>query len=121
MAETAEQILDRLKKAKLVFISTPYTKPDVGTNIHRAVKVFNQLLDEGKCVPMCMLWTHFFHCIHNRSYEDWLAYCMIHIPLCDALLVLPGESSGVEREVEIAKALGIPVFYDIESLNKWLA
>jgi len=55
-----------------------------------------------------------------RSYESWLAYCMVHIPFCHAVLVLPGESSGKDREIAIAKSLGKPIFYSVEELYKWL-
>jgi len=120
MTTTAEQLVTQMNAKPRVFICTPYTKPDPGVNINNAVKVFNQLIDEGRCVPVCMLWTHFFHCIQPRSYEDWLAYCMSFLPLCQALLRLPGESSGCDREIEIAKSLGIPVFYSIEELNKFI-
>lgn len=120
MELTAEQILLNSKNKKRVFICSPYTKPDPAVNINISVKMFNRLMDEDKCVPVNMLWVHFYHCIMPRSYEDWLAYCMIFLPLCQAVLRLPGESSGVDREVEIAKSLGIPVFYSVEELNKFL-
>ena len=120
MSMTAETILSNSKTKKRVFICSPYTKPDPAVNINISVKMFNRLMDEDKCVPINMLWTHFYHCIQPRSYEDWLAYCMSFLPLCQAVLRLPGESSGVDREIEIAKSLGIPVFYSVEELNKFL-
>lgn len=57
--DTAEKIVSDMNSKIKVFVCAPYTKPDPGVNINNAVKVFNQLLDEGKCVPVCMLWTHF--------------------------------------------------------------
>ncbi len=114
------ELLKQSSLKKRVFVCSPYTKPDPAININNSVKVFGKLLDDGKCIPINMLWTHFYHCIQPRSYEDWLAYCISFIPLCQAILRLPGESSGVDREVEIAKSLGIPVFDSIEDLYKFL-
>lgn len=120
MELNAEQILADSKSKKRVFICSPYTKPDPAVNINISVKMFNRLMDDGKCVPINMLWTHFYHCINPRSYEDWLAYCMSFLPLCQAVLRLPGESSGVDREVQVAVEMGIPVFTSIEDLYKFL-
>jgi len=39
---------------------------------------------------------------------------------CDAMLVID-ISPGVRKEIKFAKKLGIPVFYDIESLKLYLA
>lgn len=119
-SDSAEIQLAEMKKQKKVFIASPYTKPDPAVNINTCVKVFNRLLDDGRCVPVNMLWTHFYHCINPRGYENWLAYCMIFLQQCDAMLVLPGDSSGKDREIEIAKSLDIPVFYSVEELYTWL-
>lgn len=103
-----------------VFISCPYTKPDPCVNINKAVKLFNKLFDEGKCIPVCLLWTHFFHIIVPRDYEGWLGYCMIELHKCNAVLVMKGESSGKDREIEFAKKYDIPVFYNRKELNRWI-
>lgn len=38
------------------------------------------------------------------------------IPACEAVLRVPGESAGADRECAFAEANGIPVFHSIESL-----
>ncbi len=116
----AENEFLSISSKKRVFIASPYTKPDPCINVNISSKVLSDLLDDGKCIPVTMLWTHFFHSIHPRSYESWLFYCMSFIPICDAMLVLPGESSGKDREVEIAKSLGKPIFYSKEELYSWI-
>jgi hypothetical protein len=35
---------------------------------------------------------------------------------CDAVLRLPGESTGADRDVAIAAERGIPVYYDVEEI-----
>ena len=43
-------------------------------------------------------------------YERWLEYDMEWLTACDALVRLPGESKGADREVARAKELGIEVY-----------
>ena len=35
---------------------------------------------------------------------------------CDAVLRIPGDSSGADKDVEIAKSLGLKVFYSIKEI-----
>lgn len=35
---------------------------------------------------------------------------------CDAVLRIPGDSAGADREVEMAKSANIPVYYTVEEL-----
>jgi len=37
---------------------------------------------------------------------------------CDAVLRLPGESTGADQDVETAKRLGLPVYYDITQIPR---
>jgi hypothetical protein len=46
-----------------------------------------------------------------------LDYDLNWLAKCDAVLRLPGASSGADREVEYAQKLGIPVFYSIEEIR----
>jgi ABC-type sugar transport system substrate-binding protein len=39
---------------------------------------------------------------------------------CDALLRMPGESSGADAEIAHANANGIPVLFDESSLAEWV-
>lgn len=41
------------------------------------------------------------------------------IKSCDALLRLPGESKGADREVEIAQTLRMPVLYSLAEALEW--
>lgn len=105
-----------------VFLSCAYSKPDPETNTRVACEAFQKLFDDGRCVPFTALWGHF----HIRflsigyDYDKWLDWCFEMLEGCQALLRLPGESSGADREVAIAKQLGIPVFYSVEELYKWI-
>lgn len=67
-------------------------------------------------VPMCPHWSHFQHTFRPRPYADWLAFDLEWLPCCDAVLRLPGESSGADGEVARAVELGIPVFGSVAEL-----
>ena len=98
-----------------VYVAGPYTKGDVALNVRAAIDASHELMNAGH-VPFVPHFSHFQHMIHPREYEDWLAYDFEWLPMCDALLRLPGESSGADREIEFANELGIPVHHSIESL-----
>lgn len=100
---------------KKVYLASPYTQGNTSINVRRSMDAANQLMDLG-FAPYCPLLNHFLHELRPRSYDEWIAQDDIWIPSCHALLRLPGESKGADREVELAKELGIPVFYSIGEL-----
>ena len=100
---------------KKVYIASPYTIGDVAVNVRAQLQVFDILADNGFC-PFAPLLSHFQHMYHPRPYEDWLKFDYEWILVCDYLLRLPGESSGADKEVELAKKNNIPVFYSVEDL-----
>jgi len=53
-----------------------------------------------------------------RPYEFWLELDNHFLPLCEAVLRLPGHSSGADKEVHLAQTLGIPVFTEMGDLVK---
>lgn len=99
-----------------IYIASPYTKGDVAVNVKAQIDAFAELMDKG-FAPFAPLYSHFQHMAHPRSYEKWLEQDFEWIPSCDCLLRLPGESSGADKEVELAKSLGKPVFYSIDELT----
>ena len=98
-----------------VYIAGPYSKGDVAVNVRNAFEVANKLADLG-FAPFIPHYTHFWHMMFPRPYEFWLKLDKQFLPCCDALLRLPGESHGSDTEVDFARSLDIPVFFDIESL-----
>lgn len=99
-----------------VYIAGPYTKGDPCVNTNIAVKVGQALWDSGFC-PFVPHLTHFWHTMIPNSYEMWMDYDMEWMRKCDAVLRLPGVSSGADKEIAEAIELGIPVFTDIEDLR----
>jgi Domain of unknown function (DUF4406) len=98
-----------------IYVAGPYTKGDVAVNVARAIEVGHRLMDLG-FAPFVPHLSHFQHLQHPRPYEDWMALDLVWLRECDALLRIPGESAGADREVRGANELLIPVFHEIEHL-----
>lgn len=107
-----------MKTGIKVYVAGPYTKPDPCANTNRAVAVGHELWELG-FVPFVPHLSHFWHTMIPRPYQDWLDYDLVWLAECDAVLRLPGESSGAEVEVRAANEQGIPVFTSIEELKLW--
>jgi hypothetical protein len=101
-----------------VYVAGPYSKGDVAENVHKAFKAANDLADLG-FAPFVPHFTHFWHLMFERPYEFWLELDNQFLSCCQALLRLPGESNGADKEVALARKLGIPVFHDIDSLDAY--
>lgn len=100
---------------KKIFISGPYTKGDVAVNVANHMRAFNTLLLHGYA-PFNPLLFHFQHMVHPRLYDTWLSLDIEYLRICDAVLVLPGESKGSEIEIAEAKRCLIPVYYSLTKL-----
>jgi hypothetical protein len=109
-----------MKKIKFIYIASPYTKGDVAINVRESLSMADTLISDG-FIPFTPLTSHFQHMLFPRPYEDWLTLDLEWISKCDALLRLPGESSGADREVEHARSLGIPVFFSYNELINYNA
>lgn len=103
---------------KTVYIASPYTKGDVAVNVRHSFLVADVLVSYG-FAPFPPLFSHFWHFLSPKDYEVWLSLDAEWVTRCDYLLRLSGESQGADREVELAKAHNIPVFYDVESLVEY--
>lgn len=103
------------KEMKTVYIASPYTKGDVAVNVCKSLETADKLLELG-FIPYAPLLTHFWHLISPKPVYVWYALDNEWVKRCDCVLRLPGESTGADAEVELAKSLGIPVYFDIKEL-----
>jgi nucleoside 2-deoxyribosyltransferase len=100
---------DIRKRRPLVYVAGPYTRPDPVSNV-RATIPYAEAVREAGCTPLVphlfMLWD----LVSPHPYEYWTSMDMELLARCDALIRLPGESSGAEAEVNYAtQQLQIPV------------
>lgn len=101
---------------KRIYVAGAYSLGDVAVNVRNAILAANELRDLG-FFPFIPHLSHYWHTLCPRAYEDWLAMDLEWLKVCDALLRLPGESSGADQEVEWAIRNERPVFYSIEELR----
>lgn len=102
----------------MVYIACPYTRVDVGANVHRSNREWDALFDLG-LVPVNPLWSHYQHLGRPRTWDDWMRYGEEWVRRSDVTLRLSGESEGADREVELTRRLGKPVFYSRGALAAW--
>ena len=100
-----------------IYVSGPYTKGDQMMNIRNAILAADQLYSLGH-IPYVPHLTGFWHMVTPRSWEEWLRIDRAFIPCCDALLRIPGESKGADIEMAYARALKIPVYFNLEDIPK---
>ena len=107
-------VVEPAKKAgrlPVVYVAAPLSQGDQLANISAAMRVWDRLSRTGVCIPICPHWSALQQMHRPRPYEDWLTYDLALIETCvDAVLRVPGDSSGADREVTRALDLGLPVF-----------
>lgn len=102
---------------KLVYLSGPITgSGDRMQNARKAIDAADELMRLGYAV-ICPNLNDFWQLVYQHEYEEWLAMDFEYVRRCDAVLRLPGDSSGADREVAFAKGAGIPVYYSVEELD----
>lgn len=119
--------MSEVKSKPWVYVSGPYSGGDVVLNVRAAIKAGKRLRGCG-CVQIVPHTSMLAHLIEPEDYEYWLSLDLDLIEGCDAVLRLPGDSPGGDREVARAEALGLPVFGGTSGLNdcsawaiRWLA
>lgn len=103
-----------------VYVAGPITKGDFMANVRAALDAGDALRNRG-FYPFVPHLFGFWHLAHPRHYESWMELDFEYLLLCHALLRLPGDSSGADREVALARLKGIPVFESIEDLAQHFA
>ena len=98
-----------------IYIASPYTKGDKDRNTYVQILAADVLACYG-FVPYAPLLNHFWHGYFPHDYDFWLRLDLEWLPMCDALLRLPGESEGADKEVARAIELHKPVFYSLIEL-----
>jgi len=100
----------------IIYIAAPYEKGDIAVNVHNVIKVADAIVEKGHTpfIPhLSLVWDF----ISPKPRSFWLEYDREFLPLCDCLLRLDGESPGADKEVELAKSLGIPIYYSVDEIR----
>jgi len=106
----------------IVFVAGPYSAPTAegeARNIRNAVDIGRILFEKGyyPIVPHLMVREYYTSedATGPFGYDAMLQYTLAIVPRCDALL-LYGHSFGADRECELARSLGKPVYHDVSEL-----
>lgn len=102
---------------KTVYVAGPYSKGSTRDNIITAVNAADELMALGYA-PVLPHLSHFWDLLSPKPYEMWMELDFAYVARCHALLRLPGESSGADREVQLALDRGVPVFYSVYELKE---
>ena len=97
------------RRTRRIYIAGPYSKPDPVVNTRKAILAGDALMQTGYAVfipHLTLLW----QLVIPHSYEIWLEHDAKWLTACDAVVLLPGESQGAERECRVAASLGIPIY-----------
>jgi hypothetical protein len=120
---------------KRVYIAGPISKGDLAHNVNQATAAFVELAKAG-IAPMCPHWsvyakptiTDFAGQVWGQAttngndemnHADWLGVDLPWVAVSDAVLRLPGESTGADAETAEAKARDIPVFKSTADVVAW--
>lgn len=114
------------KKDIKVYIASPYTKGWMPTNVRNQLDAATDLLSLGY-FPYTPLLNHFQEIFNHHDEVDWMELDLVFVQVCDALLRLSVKdddgneiySPGAEREIKMALAKNIPVFYNIKDLQEY--
>jgi hypothetical protein len=102
-----------------IYIAGPYTKPDPVINTRNAIYAADYVTDVLGHLAFCPHLTHFWHLVQpHDDINFWYDYDIEWLKVCDAILRLPGESFGADREVAIATELGLQVFASVFDIPK---
>lgn len=101
-----------------VYIAGPYSNGDIEANVRNAILAAHELADLG-FAPFVPHLSHYWDIIKKRPYQFWLDLDNQFLPFCNGLLRLPGKSNGSDKEVDLAKSLAIPVFYEIPAVDEY--
>jgi hypothetical protein len=101
----------------IIYVSGAITCGDnLPQNVRRGIEAAAALIDRGYVVICPHEKVLGMELLHPMSYEEWMAYDLRCIEICDAIYRMPEWSKGADREVKFAKEIGKPVYTSLESL-----
>lgn len=101
---------------KKIYIAGPLTTGCAPVNVRVAMDAHLTLAAHGYA-PFCPHFSWFVDPVGEQlPYESWMEIDFAFVTVCDAVLRLPGESPGADREVRLATELGIPVYHSLDEL-----
>jgi hypothetical protein len=117
--------VEAVVKRPMLYIAGPYTHPDPVENTHRAIKVGHIIYDKTMWVPLVPHLSLLAHMVVPREEAYWYQFDLDQMAHCQAVVRLPGASTGADNEMRVAQQLGLQTvfFRDLprEACEAWLA
>ena len=100
------------------YLASQYTVGDALANVHRQIHAAEVLQSRGHD-PYVPLLNHYWQEIYPHGEDVWLRIDFAFLPVCDALVRLPGPSIGADKEVALAKRHRKLIFYGMTEFELW--
>lgn len=100
---------ETFRQRPVLYVAGPYTRPDPVINTHAACQVGLILFEQTEWVPMVPHITLAWHLATPKPIDFWYELDIYHMLRCDAIVRLPGASSGADRELAVAIDHGLKV------------
>lgn len=97
---------------KAIYVSGPYSGPNVPLNVQRAIEAGAMLRDMG-FAPLVPHLTMLEDMHRPRTWDHWIETDLVWVRKADAVFRLPGESKGADVECAEAALHGVPVFTSV--------
>lgn len=92
---------------KTLYIAAPYTHPDPVVNANAAIRVATFIYENTEYLPVVPHVSLLWHMVTPRPPQFWYDLTLEQMLTCDAILRLPGHSTGADNEMRDAKERGI--------------
>lgn len=93
----------------VLYVAGPYTRPDPVINTHGACRVGTIIAEQTNWIPLVPHITLLWHAVTPRPIDFWYDLDLNHMEICDAVVRLPGDSSGADAEMAHADEVGLTV------------
>lgn len=112
-------MLRPLTDRPLVYLAGPYSS-NPAHNTRRAVLLADSLMARLPVTVFVPQLTMLWDTISPHLVEWWYEYDLATLARCDALLRMPGASTGADREMDFAREHQIPVFEEHVKFEAWV-
>lgn len=102
----------------VVYIAGPVGKPDEGreARVIAGVETAARVISAGFSVISPHLFCRIPGADELLDWDGWMDVCLALVERCDAVVRIPGESPGADKEVVRARERSIPVFFSVDEL-----
>lgn len=98
-----------------VYLATNYSRGVPDETFVKVIDAADRLRSEGHTPFIPHTMTFMWAIRYQHAVDYWYQFDLQWVDKCDALIRIPGESTGADAEVAYAKRKGIPVFFGVQA------